>query len=49
MQWMSKFMDQPISASLGGDFLRYFTITVDYPGSIAFFERDATLASPNRL
>jgi hypothetical protein len=38
-QWMSSFMDQPIVASIGGNVLRYFRVTVDYPSAVAYFER----------
>jgi len=38
MQWMSTFMDQPIQASIGGNFFRHFRITLDYPRATAYFE-----------
>jgi len=38
-QWMSQWMDRPIIGALGGAALRHFRITVDYPGSKAFFEK----------
>ena len=37
MRWMSSFLDQPISASIGGNFLRHFRITLDYPNARAYF------------
>jgi hypothetical protein len=37
--WMSSFMDKPIRASMGGNFLQYFRVTVDYPKAIAYFQR----------
>jgi hypothetical protein len=37
--WMSSFMDRPIVASMGGDFLQYFKVTVDYPRAVAYFQR----------
>lgn len=40
MQWMSQFLDAPIEASIGGDCLRHFTITLDYPGAKAYFVDD---------
>ena len=38
LDWMSTFMDKPLSASIGGNFLRHFRITVDYPAAVAYFE-----------
>ena len=38
-QWMSSFMDRPISASVGGDFLRHFRVTLDYLAAVAYFEK----------
>lgn len=38
-EWMSQFMDKEIDGALGGDALRFFKITVDYPNAKAFFER----------
>jgi len=38
-KWMSSFMDRPIAASIGGNFLRFFRITIDYPAAAAYFER----------
>jgi hypothetical protein len=40
-QWMSTFMDQPIVASIGGNVLRHFRVTIDYPAANAYFEREA--------
>ena len=40
-QWMSSFMDQPIVASIGGNVLRHFVVSVDYPRAVAYFERAA--------
>ncbi|HWX20141.1 MAG TPA: hypothetical protein VN578_09590 [Candidatus Binatia bacterium] len=37
--WMSSFMDKPIRASLGGNALRNFCVTIDYPGAKAYFEK----------
>jgi len=37
--WMSSFMDKPIRASMGGNFLHYFRVTVDYPKAVAYFQR----------
>jgi hypothetical protein len=37
--WMSTFMDKPITASVGGNFLRHFRVTVNYPEAIAYFEK----------
>jgi len=36
--WMSSFMDRPIAASIGGNFLRHFRVTVDYPNAIGYFQ-----------
>jgi hypothetical protein len=36
--WMSSFMDQPVEGALGGNALRHFRITVDYPRAVAIFE-----------
>jgi hypothetical protein len=38
-QWMSTFMDRPILASIGGNVLKHFRVTVDYPDKVAYFER----------
>ncbi len=37
--WMSSFMDRPIAASMGGNFLRHFRVTLNYPAAIAYFEK----------
>jgi hypothetical protein len=37
-QWMSSFTDQPILASIGGNVLKSFRVTVDYPAGVAYFE-----------
>lgn len=36
-EWMSSFMDRPILASIGGNFLEHFRITLDYPAARAYF------------
>jgi hypothetical protein len=36
--WMSSFMDKPIVASIGGNFLAHFRVTVDYPAAMAYWE-----------
>ena len=41
LAWMSSFMDKPISASIGGNFLRHFRVTVNYPAAVAHFEPPA--------
>lgn len=38
-EYMSQWMDKKVEGALGGNALRYFRITVDYPGSVAVFER----------
>ncbi|HET7563347.1 MAG TPA: hypothetical protein VFJ96_00025 [Gemmatimonadaceae bacterium] len=37
--YMTQFMDRRIEGALGGSALHYFRVTVDYPHSIALFER----------
>jgi hypothetical protein len=37
--WMSTFLDKPIVASLGGNFLGHFRLTVDYPAAKAYLEK----------
>jgi hypothetical protein len=37
--WMSRMMDRQIVGALGGDALRFFRVTVDYPNAVAIFER----------
>ncbi|HLJ91685.1 MAG TPA: hypothetical protein VKU02_00695 [Gemmataceae bacterium] len=37
--WISTFMDRPIPASIGGNFLGHFRVTVDYPNASAYFEK----------
>jgi hypothetical protein len=39
LTWMSTFMDQPIKASIGGNFLRHFRVTINYPEAIAYLEK----------
>jgi hypothetical protein len=36
--YMSRFTDVPVVAAIGGNFLRHFRVTVDYPKAIAHFE-----------
>lgn len=36
---MSRWMDRPIVGALGGNALRSFRVTVDYPDAVAVFER----------
>jgi hypothetical protein len=38
-EFMSGFMDQRVEGAIGGNALRHFRITVDYPNAIAIFER----------
>ncbi|MEW6733116.1 MAG: hypothetical protein AB1489_17450 [Acidobacteriota bacterium] len=38
-EFMSQFMDKRVEGALGGNALRYFRVTVDYPNAIAVFER----------
>ena len=38
-EYMSQFMDKTVEGALGGDALRYFRITIDYPQSVAVFEK----------
>lgn len=38
--WMAQWMDRKIEGSLGGNALRYFRVTVDYPDAIAVFEEN---------
>src|SRR5438132_2620096 len=37
--WMSSYMDKPIVASVGGNFLRNFRVTLDYPAALAYWEK----------
>jgi len=41
-EYMSQFMDKQIDRSLGGDALRHFRVTLDYPNAIAVFEEPPT-------
>jgi hypothetical protein len=36
--WMSSFTDRPIAASVGGNFLGHFRVTLNYPLATAYFE-----------
>jgi hypothetical protein len=36
--YMSKYTDVPIKGALGGNVFRHFVMTVDYPGSAAYFQ-----------
>jgi len=38
-EFMSRFMDKTIEGALGGNVLRAFRMTVDYPGATAYFEK----------
>jgi hypothetical protein len=40
-EWMSSYMDQPIVASIGGNVLRNFRVTLDYPSAVAYFENES--------
>lgn len=42
--FMSQFMDKQIDGSLGGDALRHFRVTLDYPRAVAVFEEPAISA-----
>jgi hypothetical protein len=37
--WMSSYMDKPIVASVGGNFLKNFRVTLDYPAAVAYWEK----------
>jgi hypothetical protein len=37
--YMSQWMDRRIDGAIGGSFLKYFTVTVDYPNAVAYFAR----------
>lgn len=39
-EYMSKFMDKKVEGAIGGNALRYFRITVDYPNATAVFEKN---------
>ena len=38
-EFMSQFMDRRVEGAIGGNALRHFRITVDYPGATAYVER----------
>lgn len=38
-EFMSQFMDRRVEGALGGNALRHFCITVDYPAAMAYVER----------
>lgn len=38
-EYMTKFMDERIDGAIGGNALRYFRVTVDYPLATAVFEK----------
>jgi hypothetical protein len=38
-EFMSQFMDKRVEGALGGNALRYFRVTVDYPNAVAQFEK----------
>jgi len=38
-EFMSQFMDKRVEGALGGNALRHFRVTVDYPRAIAVFEK----------
>jgi hypothetical protein len=37
-EWMSGFMDRAVDGAIGGNALRFFRVSVDYPGAVAVFE-----------
>lgn len=37
--YMSQWMDRPVDGALGGNFFRFFRITLDYPNAAAYFIR----------
>lgn len=37
-EFMAQWMDRPVDGALGGNALGFFRVTVDYPGSTAYFE-----------
>lgn len=41
-EYMSQWMDRKVEGALGGSGLRFFLVTVDYPGAVAFFEKGKT-------
>ena len=43
--FMSQYMDKRIDGSLGGNALRHFRVTLDYPGAVAVFEEPTVHAS----
>lgn len=38
-EFMSKFMDKRVEGAIGGNVLRHFRVTVDYPNAVAIFEK----------
>ena len=38
-EFMARFMDKRVEGALGGNALRHFRVTVDYPNAVALFER----------
>lgn len=48
--YMSKMMDKQVEGALGGNALRHFVMTIDYPGAAAYFKcvRDCKTATPAR-
>ena len=38
-EFMSRFMDKRVEGAIGGNALRHFQVTVDYPQAIAIFEK----------
>ena len=39
-EFMSQFMDKQVEGAIGGNALRHFRITVDYPQAKAIFEKE---------
>jgi hypothetical protein len=37
--FISQMTDKPVDGALGGTALRYFRVTLDYPGAVAYFEK----------
>ena len=42
-EFMSQWMDRKVDGAIGGNALRFFRVTIDYPNAVALFERGGNL------
>lgn len=48
-EWCSRWTDRRVDGTLGGSLLRYFAVTVDYPGARASFVREGRMENVDEV